>query len=125
MSASAGGPSAICNLNQYCINKNSVAYGYVGTAMTYGWQHYPGNATSGTIDSNLTNNSFSNGGGIVAYNIRTIRNRNNITGRMMCLVDTTPGVVDFSYSASFYSQYWVAGNGWWAFWPNSTTTCPY
>lgn len=124
--ATAGGPNAVCSLNYYCVNKSTVTFGYTGTTMTYGWKHYPGNATSGVISSDVSWNSFSNGGGVVENNMKTIRNRNNITGRVMCLVAWQADVGDFlSKSASWYNEYWVnvTQGGYRAYWPNSTTSC--
>ena len=126
-SLSAGSGSTTCSLNYYCVNKNTVPFAYTGTSMTNGWRHYPGNATSGTIATDFNLHSYSNGGGVVAGHILTIRNRNNITGRIMCLVNWTPDVGDYyTNSAPFYNAYWVNnsnGAGYRAIWVNSTTTC--
>lgn len=123
--ASAGGPSSTCSLNNYCINREAAPFGS-STTMTHGWLHYPGAATSGSV-AITTSNNYSNSGGQVAAGVGSIRNRNNITGRIMCPTFFQGEGGPFAgYSASWYTQVWVNegfANFVGFYWRNSSTTC--
>lgn len=102
VSAGVGGDT-YCGNTEYCISK---LYNYPGSTdpnMTYGW----------TVDwwnnsfYSLTSQYFSNGGGSVAGDVVSIRNRNGQSGATMCIYE---GSVPPNYrtaQAKFYGQTWV------------------
>lgn len=100
--AAAGGPSTSCDVGYLCLSRYGVSS---GTTMTYGWRQYTPNFTS-TI--NLTSgNTFSTSGTIVGGDVRSVRNRDNVYGRMLCLGDNQgeAGIV-YAVTANYFNESW-------------------
>jgi hypothetical protein len=76
--------------------------------MTNGWRQYASLGNS-SLYANLTvNNTYSNGGATVGKDVGSIRNRDNIQGRLMCVGQPWPFGPDLVWgTANFYNQQWV------------------
>ena len=124
--ASAGGPSTQCNTGYLCLSRYGVSS---GTTMTYGWRQYTPNQVSVT---NLTSgNTFSTSGTIVGGNVRSVRNRDNIYGRMLCLGDDQGEAGIFhAVTANYFTESWkqvaylYVGNTLQLFRTSSQSSCP-
>lgn len=122
--AVAGGPSTSCDLGYLCLSRYGVSS---GTTMTYGWRQYTPNFTSSI---NLTSgNTFSTSGTIVGGNVRSVRNRDNVYGRMLCLGDDQgeAGKV-YAATANYFNESWkqvsLVGNSLQLFRTTSQSVCP-
>ena len=131
--AQAGGPSTSCALNYLCVSKQTITSSSV-TSMTYGWRQYAPNTSSyygarGGFPNNLSNyDTYSNGGGTVGSTYNSIRNRDNIHGKLMCMGTVLGGGgATLRATANYYTQYWVqmpsshTANGLWQ--GGTSTSC--
>ena len=110
-SVSAGGPSTSCSLNYYCVSKLTITNQNT-TTMTYGWRQYAPNTSSYYeccgYNNLASNDTYSNGGGTVGSTFLSIRNRDNIDGRLMCMVrDNGGGTYSVIKTANWFTEYWV------------------
>jgi hypothetical protein len=86
----AGGPSTSCTNSSFCISRFVNPNGSTDTSMTRGWKQASCCAESSYDQpflgvNDLSNDSYSNSGGVVAGNVGSIRNRDNINQRIMCV----------------------------------------
>ena len=115
----AGGPSSTCSSNYLCISRYTITSSGT-TTMTNGWRLYapstnqnndsPGNCGANPCGPNsLSNNdTFSGSGSTVGYDYDSIRNRDNINGRLMCVGSVLGGgAVGLQQTANYYTQSWV------------------
>ncbi len=101
-SASVGGDT-YCGNTEYCISKRYNSPNSYDPNMTYGW----------TVDwwnssiYGLNSQNFSNWGGRVAGNVRSIRNRNGMSGATMCIYESSTPPNYLTGQAKYYGQTWV------------------
>lgn len=128
----AGGPSTICGTSTgaaggyFCISKYPNANHSTDTSMTNGWKGYAPNmyvdntfpvgssydfpnglGNPGNYLDWLNNDSYSNSGGLVEFHVNSVRNRDNVNQRMMCLYNFNG---DFSVTLKVNLPY--SWNGW-------------
>ena len=101
--ASATGPDNSCGAQEFCISKSFNTEGGSDTYMTYGWTTW---YTASTIS--LLDQKYSNDGSTVAGAVYSIRSRDTINGRTMCIYESQAGGIP-SYlqrQAKFYGETW-------------------
>lgn len=101
-SASVGADTS-CSNTEYCISKKHNTPGGTDTNMTYGWTVDWWNGSYYALGLQV----FSNGGGVVAGKVASIRNRNGQDGDTMCIYDGGAPPNYLNGQAKYYGQTWV------------------